>query len=76
MSRGGELPPGETGNREFPTGILAHVRMVVSLIEARRVSTEEVLEMLERTYVQHSLAREKPAQYALRRLWEDAEKPP
>lgn len=76
FARGGELPGGETGDLQFSARILAYVRMVLSLIEARRVSTEEVLEMLKRKYVQHSLARERPVQYALRRLWEEAEKPP
>jgi hypothetical protein len=37
--------------------MVEHVRVVVSLIEGRRVSRGEVLEMLERVLRQHSLGR-------------------
>ncbi len=37
--------------------MVEHVRMVSSLIEGRRVSREEVLEMLERVLRQHSMCR-------------------
>ena len=52
-------------------GILEYVRIVVSLIEARRVMREEVLEMLRRTRRQHSLVRERRIHYVVRSLDED-----
>lgn len=61
-------PPAELGPKEsevtperrpgavhFSAGIVAHVRMVVSLIECFAVSREEVLSMLERVVRQHSI---------------------
>jgi hypothetical protein len=46
---------GESGG--WPEPMLEHVRMVSSLIEGRRVSRREVLEMLERVLRQHSICR-------------------
>jgi hypothetical protein len=37
--------------------MVEHVRMAVSLIEGRRVSVEEILEMLARVLRQHSMCR-------------------
>jgi hypothetical protein len=37
--------------------MLEHVQMVCSLIEGRRVSRREILEMLERVLRQHSMCR-------------------
>jgi hypothetical protein len=45
--------------------IVGYVRMVVSLIEARRVSEEEIVEMLVRTMRQHSIARRRRMDYVL-----------
>jgi hypothetical protein len=70
------LPRAETGGGEYGAGILRYVRAVVSLIEARRVSAREVLEMLERTKRQHSLARERRIDKAVRRLRGEWDKPP
>ena len=42
---------------QWPAPMVEHVRVVVSLIEGRRVSRGEVLEMLERVLRQHSLGR-------------------
>jgi len=39
--------------------MVEHVRMAVSLIEGRRVSVEEILEMLARVLRQHSMCRRK-----------------
>ncbi len=41
----------------WPSWILDYVRVVVGLIEARRVSLEEVVAMLERTLRQHRMVR-------------------
>ena len=61
---------------QYGAGILRYVRTVVSLIEARRVSAAEILEMLQRTKRQHSFARERRIDYLLRRLREEPQKPP
>ncbi len=74
--RGDGLERAEAGDGEHGAGILRYVRAVVSLIEARRVSMAEVIEMLERTKRQHSFARERRIDYVLRRLAEEPEKPP
>jgi hypothetical protein len=56
--------------------MVRYIRAVVSLIEGRSVGRDEVLEMLERTERQHSLARERRTEYVLRRFEEEPEKPP
>jgi hypothetical protein len=53
-----------------------YVRRVTSLIEGRKVSRAEIIEMLKRTRRQHSLARERSTEYLLRRLKEEPKKPP
>jgi hypothetical protein len=45
--------------------MVEHVRMVVSLIEGRRVSREEVLEMLARVVRQHSMVRMRRIDHAV-----------
>lgn len=67
----GEVEGAETGDGKYGAGILRYLRTVVSLIEARRVSAAEILEMLERIKVQRSFAREKRLDYVLRRLREE-----
>jgi hypothetical protein len=52
------------GNR-LDTAIVGYVRMVTSLIEARRVSEEEIVEMLVRALRQHSIARQRRIDYVL-----------
>jgi hypothetical protein len=74
--RGDGLDGAETGDGQYGAGIFRYVRTVVSLIEARRVSAAEILEMLQRTKRQHSFARERRIDYVLRRLREEPEKPP
>jgi len=48
--------------------MVEHVRMVASLIEARWVSREEILAMLEKVLRQHSLGQSGKIDYMLRRL--------
>jgi hypothetical protein len=50
-----KVPIGEPGG--WSEAMLEHVRMVSSLIEGRRVSRRETLEMLERVLRQHSMCR-------------------
>ena len=66
-------PAAESGAIEFDAAIVAHVRVVVSLVERRAVSREEVVAMLERTVRQHRIVRERRIDYVLRWL---AEHPP
>ena len=49
-----------------------YVRMVTSLIEARRVSEEEIVEMLVRAMRQHSIARRRRMDYVLAYLKKNA----
>lgn len=67
--------PGEPKQPEFAPGIVTYIRVVISLLEERRVQQEEILEMLARTKRQHSFARERRIDYVLRRLREEPEKP-
>jgi hypothetical protein len=48
--------------------IVCYLRVVISLIEGRRVSAEEILEMLARTVRQHSIARWRKIDYVLAHL--------
>ena len=70
---GPPAPPAESDAIEFDTAIVAHVRVVVSLVERRAVSREEVVAMLKRTVRQHGIVRERRVDYVLRWL---AEHPP
>ena len=51
--------------RRFDAGMMRYVRMVTSLIEGRRVSGDEILEMLARAVRQHSMARRRRIDYIL-----------
>jgi hypothetical protein len=73
---GDGLERAAAGDGEYDAGILRYVRTVVSLIEGRRVSPAEVLAMLQRTKRQHSFARERPLDHAVRRLYAASDKPP
>jgi len=52
--------------------MVGYVQMVTSLIEARRVSEEEIVEMLVRTMRQHSIARRRRMDYVLAYLKKNA----
>lgn len=75
QDRGGADPPGRatTGPREperqqLPlqaNPVLGYIRMVVSLIEGRRVSQEEIVEMLARAVRQHSIFGRRRMEYLL-----------
>ena len=45
----------EANSSPWPTSLLGHVQMVVSLIEGRPVSRQELLSLLEKIVRQHSL---------------------
>jgi hypothetical protein len=55
---------------------VSYIRVVISLLEGRRIDREEILEMLARAKRQRSFAREKRIDYVLRQLREETEKPP
>ena len=50
----------------FDADTVRYVGMVVSLIEGRRVSQEEIVEMLVRAVRQHSMYRRRKIEYVLR----------
>lgn len=56
----------------FASPVLCYLRMVISLIEGRRVSAAEILEMLARVLRQHSIARRRRIDYVLQYLNERA----
>ena len=56
------------GDRERPQEarpVLGYIGMVVSLIEGRRVSPDEIVEMLARAVRQHSISRRRKMEYLL-----------
>jgi hypothetical protein len=53
---------------KFDAGMVEHVRMVTSLIEGRRVSRDEIFQMLKRTMRQHRIGRERRIDYLVRFL--------
>lgn len=57
----------------FNATIVTYVRTVVSLIEGRAVSREEIVRMLVRVVRQHRMARERRRDYVVRYL---NERPP
>ena len=59
------LEPRETS---FNAHTVDYLRMAISLIEGRPVTTAEILEMLSRTMRQHSLVRGRRMDYVLRHL--------
>ena len=48
--------------------MLCYLRIVISLIEGRRVRAEEILEMLARIVRQHSIVRRRKIDYVLAHL--------
>jgi hypothetical protein len=55
----------EQEGMRFNADIVRYVRMVVSLIEGRRVSEQEIQEMLVRAVRQHRMARRRRIDYML-----------
>ena len=69
--RGGvraDANPPVNGALEFHAGMVGYVAMVASLIEGRRVSEEEILQMLVRVMRQHSMARRRRMDYVVTQL--------
>jgi len=60
----------EAKDGRYNEEMVAHVRMVTSLIEGRKVSRDETLQMLERAVRQHSIGRERRIDYVMRTLKE------
>jgi len=58
-------PELERDGIRFNAVMVGYVRMVTSLIEARHVSEEEIIEMLVRAMRQHSIARRRRMDYVL-----------
>ncbi len=56
----------------FNAQMVCYLRMVTSLIEGRRVSVVEILEMLARAVRQHSMVRRRRIDYVLQYLSERA----
>jgi hypothetical protein len=52
----------------LPAPILRHVRVIVSLIEGRRVGLDEILELLAKKGRQHRIGRERRSAYGARRI--------
>lgn len=55
-------------DRRIGEQMLCYLRMVISLIEGRRVSTAEIVEMLVRVLRQHSMVRRRRIDYVLQYL--------
>lgn len=71
VARPSEAASGEQREQDrirLEAGILGYVRMVTSLIEGRRVSRGEVVEMLVRVLRQHSMARRRRIDYVVAHL--------
>jgi hypothetical protein len=62
LQRGPQL---ERDGVQLDAVMVGYMRMVTSLIEARRVSEDEIVEMLVRTMRQHSIARRRRMDYVL-----------
>ena len=61
----------EPDSTSWNASMVEHVRMVSSLIEGRRVSRQEVLEMLARVLRQHSMGRRKRIDHTIAWLHEN-----
>jgi hypothetical protein len=62
----------ECGGIGLDSAVVGYVRMVTSLIERRRVSEDEILEMLVRILRQHSIARRRRLDYVVAQLRKNA----
>jgi hypothetical protein len=56
------------GRLDFNAGIVSYIAMAASLIEGRRVSEEEIVEMLVRRMRQHSIVRRRKIDYVVAHL--------
>jgi len=68
VGRRDRIGAGEDARQQLPLPakpILGYVGMVVSLVEGRRVSQEEIVEMLARAVRQHSIFRQRRMEYLL-----------
>ena len=65
---GADTKPPVTGALEGNAGMLGYVAMVASLIEGRRVSEVEILQILLRAMRQHSIARRRRMDYVVAQL--------
>ena len=63
-----DASPPVTAALELHAGIVGYVTMVASLIERRRVSEAEILQMLVRAMRQHSMARRRRMDYVVAQL--------
>jgi hypothetical protein len=70
---GREAARAAPGQIQLEVAVVEYLRVVVSLIEGRKVSRDEVLEIFRRRMRQRSLARERRIDYVVRTL---KEKPP
>ena len=59
---------GADAKGELPAPIVRHVRVIVSLIEGRRVGLREIVEMLAKKGRQHRIARKRRRGYGVRRI--------
>ncbi len=66
----------EAAELELDEGMVKQIQLQTSLIEGRKVSRVETLELLKRTVRQRSLAAETRREYVLRFLTEREENPP
>jgi hypothetical protein len=67
---GADANPPAPEAQQFPAGIVGYVAMVASLIEGRRVSETEILQMLVWAMRQHSMARRRRMDYVVAQLHE------
>jgi hypothetical protein len=65
-----EPPRPPEAKEEIPTRLVGYVQRVVSVIERRKVSREEILEMLAKEKSQHSLVRQRRIDQIIRSLHE------
>ena len=66
-----ENEPPQPACASWPQPVVEHVRVVVSLIEGRRVSRDEILQMLTEVLRQPSLARQRKIDHAVSWLHEN-----
>ncbi len=57
------LTPVPPDQAEFDPGMVEHLRVATSLIEGRKVTRQEIVEMLRRTVRQHGMASEPGSEY-------------
>jgi hypothetical protein len=65
-----EPPRPPKAKEEIPTTLVSYVQRVVGAIERRKVSREEILEMLAKEKSQHSLVRQRRVDQIIRSLHE------